>query len=94
MSSKYRLRQQRGLFGLGGKMALIYGQSMTHEPFTIRSSVGKRNPIVEYAMMVDIEKNTPRILKRRRLQNPGGWRGTVIDLTTRGDWAHAKQKVV
>jgi len=94
VSSKYRLRQSRGLFGLGGKMALIYGQSMTHEPFTIRSSVGKRNPIVEYTMMVDIEKNTPRILKRRRLQNPGGWRGTVIDLTTRGDWAHAKQKVV
>jgi DNA topoisomerase-6 subunit B len=72
VSSKYRLRQSRGLFGLGGKMALIYGQSTTHEPFIIRSSVGRRNPIVEYTMVVDIEKNTPRILKRRRLQNPSG----------------------
>jgi DNA topoisomerase-6 subunit B len=94
VSSKYKLRQSRGLFGLGGKMALIYGQSATHEPFTIRSSIGKRNPIVEYVMMVDIERNTPRILKRRRLQNPSGWRGTIIDLTTRGDWPHAKQKII
>jgi DNA topoisomerase-6 subunit B len=94
VSSKYKLRQTRGLFGLGGKMALIYGQSTTHEPFTIRSGTGKRSPIVEYVMMVDIEKNVPCILKRRRLQNPSGWRGTVIDLTTRGDWAHAKQKII
>jgi DNA topoisomerase-6 subunit B len=94
VSSKYRLRQTRGLFGLGGKMALIYGQSTTHEPFTVRSSTGKRNPIVEYMMMVDIEKNAPRILKRRRLQNPSGWHGTIIDLTTRGDWGHAKQKIL
>lgn len=47
VSSKYKLRQQRGLFGLGGKMALIYGESTTHEPFTIRSSIGRHNPIIE-----------------------------------------------
>ncbi|MEM4980036.1 MAG: ATP-binding protein, partial [Candidatus Bathyarchaeia archaeon] len=28
--SKYKLRQTRGTFGLGGKMALLYGQITTH----------------------------------------------------------------
>ena len=30
--SKYKLKQARGTFGLGGKMAVLYGQITTHQP--------------------------------------------------------------
>jgi len=94
VSTKYRLRQTRGTFGLGGKMALLFAQSTTHQPFTVKSSVGGRHPIIEYSMMIDIERNAPKILKRRRHQNPHGWHGTVVDLTTRGDYNHARSKIL
>lgn len=38
--SKYTLRQVRGTFGLGGKMAILYGQITTHGSATIVSSMG------------------------------------------------------
>ena len=38
--SKYKLRQTRGTFGLGGKMAILYGQITTHGQATIMSSTG------------------------------------------------------
>jgi DNA topoisomerase-6 subunit B len=39
--SKYRLRQVRGTFGLGGKMAVLYGQITTHGSAVIRSSTAR-----------------------------------------------------
>lgn len=38
--SKYTLRQVRGTFGLGGKMAILYGQITTHGSATIMTSTG------------------------------------------------------
>jgi DNA topoisomerase-6 subunit B len=38
--SKYTLRQVRGTFGLGGKMAILYGQITTHGTATIMTSTG------------------------------------------------------
>jgi len=38
--SKYTLRQVRGTFGLGGKMAILYGQITTHGHATIVTSTG------------------------------------------------------
>jgi DNA topoisomerase-6 subunit B len=94
VSSKYKLRQTRGLFGLGGKMALIYSQSTTHEPFIISSTNSPKSPIIEYTMLIEIKENRPRILKRRKLANPKGWQGLIVELTTRGDWSHAKPKIL
>jgi len=41
--SKYVLRQSRGMFGLGGTMAILYGQITTNKPVNIPTSPdGKR----------------------------------------------------
>ena len=41
--SKYVLRQSRGMFGLGGTMAILYGQITTNKPVLITSSAdGKK----------------------------------------------------
>jgi len=96
-SSKYRLKQARGTFGLGGTMAILYGQITTNKPVTAISSTGNSR-IVEYRLMIDIEKNRPIILDRRihanfRSRNKR-WRGTVVEIHLRGNYAQAMPKVL
>jgi len=96
-SSKYRLKQTRGTFGLGGTMAILYGQITTNKPVTAISSTGNSR-IVEYRLMIDIEKNRPIILDRRIHANLRAkskrWRGTVVEIHLRGSYAQAMPKVL
>ena len=81
--SKYKLKQQRGTFGLGGKMAILYGQITTHQPATIISSTGISKTYM-YKLMIDIQRNRPVILDRKVLINKEMWRGTVVELRLKG----------
>lgn len=91
--SKYKLKQQRGTFGLGGKMAILYGQITTHQPALIISSTGGTR-IYEYKIMIDIQKNRPIILDRRIILNKDGWRGTIVEFTLEGDYLRAMPKIL
>lgn len=92
-SSKYKLKQQRGTFGLGGKMALLYGQITTHQPALIISSTGGAR-IFMYKLMIDIQRNRPIILDRKILLNKDGWRGTIVEFTLEGDYLRAMPKIL
>jgi DNA topoisomerase-6 subunit B len=48
--SKYKLKQMRGTFGLGGKMAVLYGQITTHQPALVTSSTGA-SKIYQFKLM-------------------------------------------
>jgi DNA topoisomerase-6 subunit B len=51
--SKYVLRQSRGMFGLGGTMAILYGQITTNRPVNVTtSSDGKWKHA--FQMIIDI----------------------------------------
>jgi len=91
--SKYRLRQTRGMFGLGGAMALLYGQITTHKPVYVASSTGKED-IHEYRLMIDIQRNKPIILEHRVAENGDGWRGTIVEFYLEGDYPRAMPKVL
>jgi len=91
--SKYKLKQQRGTFGLGGKMAILYGQITTHQPAVITSSTGQAK-IYSYKLMIDIQKNRPLILDRRVLINKEQWRGTVVEFSLEGDYFRAMPKLL
>jgi DNA topoisomerase-6 subunit B len=91
--SKYKLKQQRGTFGLGGKMAILYGQITTHQPATISSSTGV-GKVYTYKLMIDIQKNRPIILDRRVLINKELWRGTMVEFTLEGDYLRAMPKIL
>jgi DNA topoisomerase-6 subunit B len=91
--SKYKLKQQRGTFGLGGKMALLYGQITTHQPATIISSTGITK-IYMYKLMIDIQRNRPLILDRKILLNKEQWRGTIVEFTLEGDYFRAMPKIL
>ncbi|HVO85500.1 MAG TPA: DNA topoisomerase VI subunit B [Candidatus Eisenbacteria bacterium] len=91
--SKYKLKQQRGTFGLGGKMAILYGQITTHQPATITSSTGMTK-IYAYKLMIDIQKNRPIILDRKVLINKEQWKGTVVEFSLEGDYLRAMPKIL
>lgn len=91
--SKYRLRQSRGTFGMGGTMALLYGQITTNSSVRIVSSTGTKT-IHEYELMVDIQRNRPIILKHKTYNNEKEWHGTAIELTMDGDYTRASPKLL
>ncbi len=93
--SKYKLKQARGTFGLGGKMAVLYGQITTHQPVFVTSSTGQEK-IYSFKLMIDIQRNKPIILDRKVQINKDQWRGTIIEFTLEGDYltSHAKNNRV
>ncbi|MDV3244670.1 MAG: DNA topoisomerase VI subunit B [Nitrososphaerales archaeon] len=89
--SKYVLRQSRGMFGLGGTMAILYGQITTNKPVMITTSPeGKKK--YSFQMMIDIGENRPVVLKRFSSE-ADGTTGTRVDLTLEGDYTRASQKI-
>ncbi|MFQ5998505.1 MAG: DNA topoisomerase VI subunit B [Candidatus Bathyarchaeia archaeon] len=91
--SKYRLRQSRGTFGLGGTMAILYGQITTNSHVKVISSPGS-DTIHEYDLMIDIQKNRPMILKHRTYRNNEHWHGTVIEERMEADYLRAMPKIL
>jgi len=89
--SKYVLRQSRGMFGLGGKMAILYGQITTNRPVTVITSPdGKRK--YGFQMMIDIGENRPMVLKRFN-SDANGTTGTRVEIVLEGDYLRASQKI-
>lgn len=89
--SKYVLRQSRGMFGLGGTMAILYGQITTNRPVTVTTSPDGRRKY-SFQMMIDIGENRPTVLKRFA-SDADGTTGTRVDLTLEGDYLRASQKI-
>ncbi len=89
--SKYVLRQSRGMFGMGGTMAILYGQITTNKPVKITTSTdGKSRHIFE--MLIDISENKPIIL-RKDTEDGAEKTGTRVDVILEGDFTRAAQKI-
>src|SRR4030042_3938032 len=71
--SKYTLRQVRGTFGLGGKMAILYGQITNHGSATITSSTGtvRFSDLVSKAEVNVAKKQLELQLNTRVMKNRG-----------------------
>jgi DNA topoisomerase-6 subunit B len=90
--SKYRLRQARGMFGMGGTMSILYGQITTNKPVEIASSVDGVS-YEKFTMMIDIERNTPIVLSHEK-GDAKGWRGTKVKLKLEGDYFRSSGKIL
>ncbi|MEM2849711.1 MAG: DNA topoisomerase VI subunit B, partial [Candidatus Bathyarchaeia archaeon] len=91
--SKYKLKQMRGAFGLGGKMAILYGQITTNRSVRIISSTGSSH-LYEYVLTIDIQKNEPKILSRKNYENVNNWRGILIEFYTEGDYYRSSSRII
>jgi DNA topoisomerase-6 subunit B len=96
-SSKYNLKQARGTFGLGGTMAILYGQIHTNKPVIAISSTGTTK-VFEYRLMIDIERNRPIVLDRKIHVNSKNkndrWKGTIVEFHLVGSYWQASSKVL
>ncbi|OYT59788.1 MAG: DNA topoisomerase VI subunit B [Desulfurococcales archaeon ex4484_217_1] len=91
--SKYKLRQTRGMFGLGAKMAILYGQLTTGKPVEVETTpLGSRYRYY-FKIMVDIKRNEPIILERKMRRLKKKSHGTAISVVVEGDWSRAKNKI-
>ncbi len=93
VSTKYRLKQARGRFGLGAKMAILYGQITTGQPVEIYTAPQGSKQIYYFRLKIDIQKNEPIVLAKKSWPNPSGWHGLRISVTIVGDWGRAKSKI-
>jgi len=90
--SKFQLRQSRGMFGMGGTMAILYGQITTNKPVSITTSFDGIQAFT-FDLLIDVQENAPIIL--RKDSHPAeGSTGTMIRLTLEGDYSRASQKIL
>jgi len=90
--SKYTLKQSRGTFGLGGKMAYLYGQITTNEPLEVVTGNGKIAH--DFRLMIDISQNKPIILSKKQIRLKRKWRGTKVTFSFEGNYTRAGSKVI
>lgn len=91
--SKYTLRQVRGTFGLGGKMAILYGQITTHSSANIVTSTGT-DEVYEFDVAIDIQLNEPKWHERPPRNNRRQWHGTIVEFSFEGDYPRAMPKIL
>ncbi|MEM3647440.1 MAG: DNA topoisomerase VI subunit B, partial [Thermofilum sp.] len=92
--SKYVIRQSRGVFGLGVKMAVLYAQMTTGKPIYVRTAPLKSPVEGEYYLQIDISRNIPHVLRARFRRKDRDWHGTVVKLTLEGSWLLAKKRIL
>jgi len=97
--SKYGVRQTRGKFGLGAKMALIWSKKSTNAPIQIKTAhMKKPGEIGSHCSIcvldIDIYKNCPRVLEHKKQINNEKWIGTEVELIIAGNWTTYKARIV
>ena len=90
-SKFHRLRQSRGVQGLGIHGAILYSQLTTGKPVVITTSIGKDINIFE--MMIDVTKNEPHIISHTTQKNPGKWHGVKLEMEIEGKFIERAQSV-
>lgn len=101
-STKYVLKQQRGRFGLGGKMVIIYSIQETNAPVEIWSARKNEDYVSYYVLKIDLAKNEPIIINKKKIpkkefKDPWGKRlksGTIIRVYLLGNWSSAKSYIL
>ena len=92
--TKYGVRQTRGKFGLGSKMALIWSKQTTGLPIEILSAQPKQKFCSRYVLDIDIEANEPNVHSSEKTPNPGDWHGAELSVIIEGNWTAYRNKVL
>ncbi len=92
--TKYGVKQARGKFGLGAKMALIWSKMSTGLPITVRTAQEGSAHVTECTLDIDIQRNAPNVRRHVKRDNAEGWRGTEMSVTIAGSWGLYGHRVV
>jgi DNA topoisomerase VI subunit B len=96
--SKYGVRQTRGKFGLGAKMALIWAKKSSGHPIHIETAHRTDDNIAAKVssciLDIDIYKNRPLVLEHTEHPNTDNLIGTTVRVLIAGNWTTYKSRVV
>lgn len=92
--TKFTLKQSRGTFGLGGSLALLYGQVTTQEPIDVVTGRRGDEHGHRIVMRLDIETNQPVILKDETIKKSPLEGGTMVSYRLKGDWIRSKKRIL
>ncbi|XP_010651286.1 DNA topoisomerase 6 subunit B isoform X2 [Vitis vinifera] len=92
--TKYGLKQTRGKFGLGAKMALIWSKMSTGLPIEISSSMKGQSYISFCRLDIDIHRNIPHIHLHEKRDNKERWCGAEIQVVIEGNWTTYRSKIL
>ncbi|XP_068637644.1 DNA topoisomerase 6 subunit B [Aristolochia californica] len=92
--TKYGLKQTRGKFGLGAKMALIWSKMSTGLPIEISSSMRGQNYISFCRLDINIHKNIPHVHIHEKRDNKDRWHGAEIQVIIEGNWSTYRSKIL
>jgi DNA topoisomerase-6 subunit B len=92
--TKFTHKQSRGTFGLGGSLALLYGQVTTQRPIEIVTGQRGSNQGYRVKMRLDIENNTPIILEEETVLKSKEEHGTMVSFWLQGDWIRSKRRIL
>lgn len=92
--TKYGLKQTRGKFGLGAKMALIWSKMSTGIPIEISSSMRDQNYTSFCRLDIDIHQNIPHIHLQEKRENKDKWHGAEIQVIIEGNWTTYRSKIL
>jgi DNA topoisomerase-6 subunit B len=90
-SKFHRLRQSRGIMGLGISGSVLYSQLTTGKPVKITTSTGEK--IHVFGLMIDVAKNEPRIVSHLEQENPEKWHGVEIEMDVEGRYTEGAQSI-
>ncbi|KAB1227835.1 DNA topoisomerase 6 subunit B [Morella rubra] len=92
--TKYGLKQARGNFGLGAKMALIWSKMSTGLPIEISSSMKGQNYTSFCRLDIDIHRNIPHIHVHEKRDIKDRWHGAEIQVVIEGNWTTYRSKIM
>ncbi|KAL5201859.1 hypothetical protein ABZP36_036213 [Zizania latifolia] len=92
--TKYGLRQTRGKFGLGAKMALIWSKMSTGLPIEIKSSMKGQKFVSFCRLDIDIHKNVPHVHLHEKRENKDNLHGAEIQVIIEGNWTTHRSKIL
>ncbi|KAK9809996.1 hypothetical protein WJX72_003097 [[Myrmecia] bisecta] len=92
--TKYGVKQTRGKFGLGAKMALIWSKMSTGLPIEIKAARRNQNFISHYKLDIDIHKNEPNVHWVKQPDNPDKWHGAELSVIIAGNWQYYRAKII
>lgn len=91
--TKYCVRQARGKFGLGSKMALIWAKMSTGMPVQVTTANTSAH-ISHCVLDIDIAQNIPSVLEHEQTANTDSWRGSKVCVIIEGNWSSYKSKIL
>eukprot|EP00977_Amphora_coffeiformis_P005293 scaffold1127_cov160-Amphora_coffeaeformis.AAC.15 len=98
--TKQGVRQTRGKFGLGAKMALIWAKKSTGVPVRLQTAhrlqADATPPTFSRCVLdIDIAKNQPKILMHTQSKNNNSepWQGTQLQVWIAGNWTTYRGRI-